>query len=68
MPFTIMGHNCIGSFKHWAMCLLDFMTPGHKSFGTNGQKKTVEFVTFGTYDVWVINNTGNFTFGSFDVI
>jgi hypothetical protein len=27
----------------------------------------MEFVTFGTYDVWVINNTGNFTFGSFDV-
>ncbi len=27
----------------------------------------MKFVTFGTYDVWVINNTGNFTFGSFDV-
>jgi hypothetical protein len=39
MPFTIMGHNCIGSFIHWALCLLDFITPGHKSFGTNGNKK-----------------------------
>jgi hypothetical protein len=31
------------------------------------KKKTVGFVTFGTYDVWVINNMGHFTFGSSDV-
>jgi hypothetical protein len=39
MPFTIMEHNCMGSFTHWALRLLDFITPEHKSFGTKGKKK-----------------------------
>ncbi len=67
MPFSIMGHNCMGSFKHWALCLLDFITPGHFFWDKWQKIKTKEFVTFGTHDVWVINNTGNFRFGSFDV-